>query len=1216
MKRVIGLLAGAILVTQATGRVRLAEPNVSAESDVIKVAECEKCPMRMRFAADGQSATINVSRLKDDKPSEAELARRLEAMKARAKMLLIKPDANVGARTRPMMGWSSWNTFGFKISEEVIVGVAKAMATNGLKAAGYRYVNIDDGMFSGRDAEGNLRFHPVRFPNGMKGVVDTIHSLGLKAGTYSDGGSNTCASIWLGDKDGLGTGLYGHDARDFKLFFNDLKFDFIKVDYCSGYRMKLDPEKRFTELRQAIDATGRTDVRLTICHGRFNGPWVASVGDSWRMSHDIRANWEYVRHIINRNLYLSAYPSPGHYNDMDMLEAGQLKGQVKTAFGDLDPGITPEEEVTHFGTWCLLSSPLILGCDPRTMPAASLALVTNPYLLAMNQNELGLQAYVAWTDKDPLKGAYVLVKDADKKYGTARYVGLVNLSDEPREITMKARDLDLGGTIAILDLVERADIGTFTDSFTITVPPHGSKFYRLDAETRLDREIYEAESAWMGDFHYILGKDGDIPQGPQPKACAAASGGVRVEGLGGKETRDLTWKNVYVSEAGEYDLLINCFGQKNPFYLQLDGGEKILLKGATAGDCARVTVKLSAGEHTVRLSNQTASLPPIDYLKVIRKTTGGEAAALQTFLTPSLAAGKITCDNPCGWTFDVSSSVDAGRDVVTIRLSSPVESVPPQFGVLLRVSGANVRNVWTCDYTRDAFKLSPQIWWNWTAKNTSHLAKDVPLAVGFGPNEISPVAFACSEAFNFLEFGLYTDERTCETVVRCEFFKEPTPACKSYEVKILLDRRGVKWYDVVRDAAAWIGKVNGFQAAHVPEAAYEPLYSTWYAYLQEVQDQALEKEARHAAQVGMKTMVLDDGWQKENSLSFYSACGDWMPAKSRFPDMKGHVANVQKAGLKYLLWMHVPIMGSEAKNRARFEKMTLKEGGSILDPRFPEVREYLISTCERVVGEWGFDGMKLDFIDEFQLSHPDPALKDNYIGRDYKSLPQAVDRLMRDILARLQKIKPDVLIEFRQHYMGPAILQYGNMIRACDCPNDMTTNRRRICDLRLTSGKTAVHSDMLVWSRDETPEGAALPILNVLFSAIQYSMVLDTVRDEHKAVIRHWIDFTTRHRETLLKGAFRPHHPENGYTWIEAESAKERIIAVYSPSTCASCGPTNKPVIVVNATATDQVLLEFAAAPKKIELFDVFGKSVGTTNPPAGLTRLPIPQSGTAKIIW
>ena len=313
----------------------------------------------------------------------------------------------------------------------------------------------------------------------------------------------------------------------------------------------------------------------------------------------------------------------------------------------------------------------------------------------------------------------------------------------------------------------------------------------------------------------------------------------------------------------------------------------------------------------------------------------------------------------------------------------------------------------------------------------------------------------------------------------------------------------------------------------------------------------------------------------------------------------------------------------ESKAWKRFEGKMLKVTGDkspgrvgVLDPRFPEVREYLISTYERVVGEWGFDGVKLDFIDQFVLTDEDPAAGENYAGRDFRAIPDAVDQLMKDVLARLRKINPEVLIEFRQHYMGPAILQYGNMMRAADCPADPCANRRRICDLRLTSGKIAVHSDMLVWSKDETPEGAALPILNALFSTIQYSMILADIKPDHKDVIRSWLKFSQEHREALLKGAFRPHHPENGYTWIEGESASERIIASYSKDIVIPTGAADRSVIVVNATGGMGLPVDFQTSAT-VEFYDVFGRRVGEASVSAkGIHRLSVPQSGFARIIW
>ena len=602
-----------------------------------------------------------------------------------------------------------------------------------------------------------------------------------------------------------------------------------------------------------------------------------------------------------------------------------------------------------------------------------------------------------------------------------------------------------------------------------------------------------------------------------------------------------------------------------------------------------------------------------------------KARTVRTCPTATAGVAEITCDNPGDWTFEASAAQDRGRDVVTVRIRAPKEALPPPFGVYFRGSGADVQNVWTsdCSVNGDGRHLRPKLWWGWCSRYHSELANNMPLAVGFNSRDVAPVAVATSEVMRPVDFGLYADDETCDVICRCEFFARATVPMREYSVSVMVDRRGGPFVETVREATDWIVRANGFKVAPTPDAAFEPLYSTWYAYLQDVHAAPLEAEARAAAALGMKTMILDDGWQKDDSVTFYSAVGDWQPVKSRFPDMKAHVDAVHRAGLKYMLWLAVPYVGDESKAFARFKGKYLKVRGAkspgrsaVLDPRFPEVREYLISTYERVVGEWGFDGVKLDFIDSFKIDGADPAVAENYAGRDYREVPLAVDRLMRDVQTRLRAINPDVLIEFRQSYMGPAVLQYGNMMRAWDCPADPCANRRRICDLRLTSQTIAVHSDMLVWSRDETPERAALPILNALYSTVQYSMILAKIKPEHRRVVRHWIDFSERHREALLKGRFTPHHAAGGYTWIEGESAKERIVTTYAQDVVVRSGAADRTVIFVNATGSAGVLADLAQQPSSVELFDVFGASCGKVNVAEGLVRLPIPTSGYAVVTW
>ena len=582
----------------------------------------------------------------------------------------------------------------------------------------------------------------------------------------------------------------------------------------------------------------------------------------------------------------------------------------------------------------------------------------------------------------------------------------------------------------------------------------------------------------------------------------------------------------------------------------------------------------------------------------------------------TVTAGEVecVCERAGGWSFALETDGGSGPEVVTLSMRSPVEAVPPEVTVRFELQGTGAQHVWTSYWMNDAYHLWPDEWKD--RKCSSQLAFGTPIAVAFDGNEHALVGMACSEVFDKVEYALRIRENTCVLKGEYRFFTEAATPMRDYRVRIMIDSRRRFWADAVSDATAWICRENGFAAASVPEAARDPLYSTWYAYWQDVHAEPLEREAKLAAGLGMKTMILDDGWQKVESASFYSATGDWMPVASRFPDMKAHVAKVHDAGLRYMLWLSVPYVGDESKAWSRFEKKMLYVHGTaspgrtgVLDPRFPDVREYLIATYERVVGEWGFDGVKLDFIDSFKLKGADPAAKEGYAGRDFKSVPAAVDRLMTDVLARLRKINPDVLVEFRQSYMGPAILKDGNMIRAADCPADPWSNRKRICDLRLTSGGTAVHSDMIVWNRNEPPEGAALPILNALFSTIQYSMILAEAPEAHREVIRHWLSFSQRHRKALLRGSFRPRHPEANFPVIEAEDERERIVGVYNSSAFAELAPSGKETYVINATRIPRLAVDSPYACD-VQVFDTFGKAVGTRALSVGLQKVEVPAGG------
>ena len=519
----------------------------------------------------------------------------------------------------PTMGWSFWNTYGVNISETLIRQQTNAMVTKGLRGCGYTYINIDDGYFGGRDAEtGQLLIHPKRFPNGLKGLVNYIHSKDLKAGIYSDAGRNTCGSMFNGDVIGKGVGLYGHDQQDADFFFKELGFDFIKVDFCGGSyyhnedHLVLDERERYTAIAEAIRRTGRTDVRMNACRWAYPGTWIDGVAFSWRTTGDIYDGWESVRGIIKENLYLSAYCRDGHYNDMDMLEVGR--------------SMTTVEDKTHFGMWCIMSSPLLIGCDLTTIKSAALTLLKNKELIALNQDPLHLQAYVCQREQ----GCYVLVKDIEELLGTKRAFAVYNPTDEQQTVTVRFDAMDLGGAISLHDCFLRRDAATVEGTFDVTLPAHGTAIYTATAEQRRERTLYEAETALIGNYQELVNNQ-SLPSGIYDDGASNCSGGCKVGWLGRSDDNYIEWPNVYSASGGRYRLTFAYIsGEARSAQLSVNGERIQTLSSLNSGGWDRistrsVTVQLQPGMNAIRLSNPTGWMPDIDYLRIQCLETDGIA---------------------------------------------------------------------------------------------------------------------------------------------------------------------------------------------------------------------------------------------------------------------------------------------------------------------------------------------------------------------------------------------------------------------------------------------------------------------------------------------------------------------------------------------------------------------------------------------------------------
>lgn len=444
------------------------------------------------------------------------------------------------------------------------------------------------------------------------------------------------------------------------------------------------------------------------------------------------------------------------------------------------------------------------------------------------------------------------------------------------------------------------------------------------------------------------------------------------------------------------------------------------------------------------------------------------------------------------------------------------------------------------------------------------------------------------------------------------FFTALISPISHYEAILRLDKRDVAYDTALMDATKWYGSL-GYENDYVPDACYDSVYSTWYSYMQDIKAKDALKECRAAKKVGMDTIIVDDGWQNKKILRDYSNCGDWIPAKNRFPDMRAFVDEVHAIGMKAMLWFSVPFMGWDAENFKRFKGKYLYDFDvvrcSVLDPRYKEVREFLIEKYVKAVKEWDYDGLKLDFIDRFRSNG---VVTDEM---DHTSVEDATETLLREINEALRAVKKDVLIEFRQPYMGPVISTYGNMIRVWDCPEDAHTNRTAIAHLRLTSGKTAVHSDMVVWNYDDTEESVATHLYSTLFSVPQISVRMNNLSKSHRQVLSAFLKFRNEHKDTLMKGEFAVKHFEANYAYTEASLNGERIaVTMSSPIFRLNADYTDD--YMVNLSGEDELFIAGDKDDVKYEIFDCTGKRLcRPTKLKKNTTSLTVPNAGIVHII-
>lgn len=515
-----------------------------------------------------------------------------------------------------------------------------------------------------------------------------------------------------------------------------------------------------------------------------------------------------------------------------------------------------------------------------------------------------------------------------------------------------------------------------------------------------------------------------------------------------------------------------------------------------------------------------------------------------------------------------------------IKLDSKAEAHPPKFTVKWNHPSIDIAGIWT-----PAFDNDYEIHADWSSKKLdSKLTRNAPAYTLFGHDDVNRYTVAVSDAINPVNLSAKVREEDSRIYNEIEFFSEQFKKTTHYEVELRIDTRTIAFSQSLAGVANWWAEMDEYKPIDVPVLATEPMYSTWYSYHQDITHEALLKETALAAKLGYKAIIVDDGWQTNDSNRGYAYTGDWEP--ERLNNMGKFVADIHKLDMKALLWYSIPFMGEKAKLAEKFKGKYLRHMPSlqtyVLDPRFPEVREYLIGHYVKAVKEWKWDGLKLDFIDQFKSD--ENTVLEATDGRDYASVYEAVDVLMSDMITQLKAVNPDVMVEFRQRYIGPAMRKYGNMFRATDIPNGAPKNRQRIVNLRVLSGDTAVHSDMLMWHYDEPVEIAALQLLNIIYSVPQLSVRLAELPAEHLKMVTYYTKYWKDNKDILLNGTFQPSGIIGRYPLISSHNSSKQIVTLYDNLVAEVVNKNIKTLDIINAKKSADVIIKLDKSWNKVNI--------------------------------
>ena len=502
---------------------------------------------------------------------------------------------------------------------------------------------------------------------------------------------------------------------------------------------------------------------------------------------------------------------------------------------------------------------------------------------------------------------------------------------------------------------------------------------------------------------------------------------------------------------------------------------------------------------------------------------------------------------------------------------------------------------------------------DWAGEATTSLIRSAPLGILYDSTGRSLLAFGLDRLVGevSLSFGVDEEEKRFVVVLQIEEGVD--------RVSVSLVRGALAISDAIRRITAWMDRTVGMAPLAIPEFSTHPVYSTWYAHGQAISQELLEGEGALAVDLGMRTIIIDDGWQRFGTGRFYSGCGDWIPDDEKFPGFREHVQTLKSMGLRVVLWVAPLLIGARSESFAQLSSLAPATNAflecNVLDPRRADVRQHMVDACLRLMVDFDLDGLKIDFLDEAMIYAGTLAVE-----ADENDVGIAMSRFLGQLRSALDQAGfREPLIEFRQPYVSPAITPSANVLRAADCPADAVLNRTGIADARLISAHQVVHSDPVVWDPTGGVHAVATQMMGAFFGVPQISVRLRALPTGQRESLKQFLARWSSLREVILLGRFTTESPHLFFPQLRTELDEHLVVGLYERGVIDVDPSRSKTIVVLNGSSRGDIVLDFAGDT-------VSRLRIGTSGPAGGdhgdheleaapgLLRVDVPAGGIAVI--